>query len=193
MARLTILNPKPARPKLDPVPLAQQIPWEAMDVSAGEALLGLEQSVAQLHGVHPEQLTDDAARIAFWTSLYNAPILHCLRRRPLEGSLLRHMQMFDRIAYVVGGCDYSLNLIEHGILRANRRLPFSLRCPLRSADERLTACHLTRRPAHPLRPQLPGRPPERRGARPASLAHAGRALLIEASEASRSSAVSATR
>jgi hypothetical protein len=77
--------------------------------------------------------------IAFWVNLYNALILHCLCLKPIHGSLLRHLRLFDKIAYRVGDRDYPLNLIENGLLRRNRRQPYRLRRPMRRSDPRLAS------------------------------------------------------
>ncbi len=139
MARATILNPDAAPLHLDPVDLSEQILAEAKSVQGPEHCARLDRLTAQLHGVDPDGLAGDSERIAFWANLYNALILHCLCLRPLKGSLLRHLRMFDRIAYGVGGHDYPLNLIEHGVLRGNRRPPFRVRRLLGQSDPRLAA------------------------------------------------------
>jgi hypothetical protein len=139
MARARILNPGAAAPPVDPVALSEQILGEVKSVQSPEQCARLDRLTAQLHGVNPEELAGDRARTAFWANLYNSLILHCLCLKPLRGNLLRHLRMFDRIAYRVGGHDYPLNLIEHGILRGNRRPPFRLRRPLSDHDPRLAA------------------------------------------------------
>jgi hypothetical protein len=139
MARLRILNPNPALAKLDAVPLSRQVLAEAKAIEEPGRCARLDALAAQLHGVAPERIGGDAARVAFWANLYNALMLHCLCLRPLRGSLLWHLRLFNRVAYRVGGHDYPLNLIENGILRANRRAPFRLRRPLRPSDPRLAA------------------------------------------------------
>jgi hypothetical protein len=119
------------------VPLSQAVLAEARAVGGPEQCSRLDQLTAQLHGVAPDRIQGDRARIAFWVNLYNALIMHCLCLKPLRGSLLRHQRMFDRVAYRVGGLDYPLNLIEHGLLRRNRRPPYRLGRPLRPSDPRL--------------------------------------------------------
>jgi hypothetical protein len=139
MARAAILNPGPGPFDLSPVDLSEEILAEAKALQSPEQCARLDRLAAQLHGVTPEQLSGDLERIAFWANLYNALILHCLCLRPLKGNLLRHLRMFDRIAYRVGAHDYPLNVIEQGVLRANRRPPFRPRRPLRRSDPRLSS------------------------------------------------------
>lgn len=126
-------------PEADPVALSQAVLAQARSVERAEQCPRLDQLAARLHAVEPSRIEGDAARIAFWVNLYNALLLHRLCQRPVRGSILRHRRMFGKVAYEVGRIGYSLNLIEHGLLRGNRRPPLGLRRPLRKGDPRLAA------------------------------------------------------
>ena len=139
MARVRQLNPKPAVPTLGPVELSQAILTEARAAASPGECAALDRLAGELRGIDPAAIKGDAERIAFWINLYNALVLHCLCLNPLHGSLLRHLRLFDRIAYRVGEHEFPLNLIENGILRRNRRAPLRLRRPLRAGDPRLAA------------------------------------------------------
>lgn len=89
--------------------------------------------------IDPYAIEGDAARIAFWINLYNAKITQELSERPRTGSLLRHRGLFRRVGCEVGGEFFSLDVIEHGVLRLNSKPPYSLRRILRSGDPRLGA------------------------------------------------------
>jgi len=136
MARAEVLNPEPAPAEIEPVALSREMLTEAKAAAEPGECARLDALAAQLHDVAPERIDGDASRIAFWVNVYNALMLHCLCLRPLRGSLLRHLRLFDRVAYRVGAHDYPLNVIENGILRANRRAPFRLRPPFRPSDPR---------------------------------------------------------
>lgn len=125
--------------EVDAVPLSQQILNAAKDLAGPEDCGALDALASQLHRVAPEHIPGDASRIAFWVNLYNAGVLHALCLRPLRGSLIWHLRMFDRVAYRVGAHDYSLNMIENGVLRLNARAPYRLQRPFRAADPRLAA------------------------------------------------------
>jgi hypothetical protein len=125
--------------ELDPVELSRELLAEARSATEPEQCARLDSLAAQLHHVSPSEIDGDHARTAFWVNLYNGLILHCLCRWPVRGSLLFHLRLFDRTAYVIGGLDYPLNLIEHGILRGNRRAPLRARRPLRRSDLRLAS------------------------------------------------------
>lgn len=139
MTRLRTLNPQGGAARLEAVELSRELLHAARTLDGDRARAELDQLAAQLHGLRPERLEGDACRIAFWANVYNALILDCLARRPLRGSLLRHLRLFDRVAYRVGGHVYPLNLIEHGLLRRNARPPYRPRRLLRSGDPRLAA------------------------------------------------------
>lgn len=69
----------------------------------------------------------DAARIALWVNLYNATVTKEFSERPRKGSLLRHRGVFRKVGCEVGGDFFSLDVIEHGVLRLNSKPPYSLR------------------------------------------------------------------
>ena len=113
---------------------AEEILSEALTVRNAEKCARLDELSGRLHQVDPATIEGDGARIAFWLNIYNALLLHCLCLRPVRGSILRHRRMFGEVAYVVGDHGYSLNVIEHGLLRGNRRPPLGVRCVLRKSD-----------------------------------------------------------
>jgi hypothetical protein len=100
---------------------------------------GIEEAAAGLEAIDPAALGPDGARIAFWLNLYNARLLGSLAERPRSGHLFRHRRMFRRQGYEVGGLLYTLDVIEHGVLRRNARPPYSPRRLLRRGDPRLPA------------------------------------------------------
>jgi len=66
-------------------------------------------------------------RLAFWINLYNTMVVHGVVELGIERSVKEKAGFFDRLKYDVGGHVFSLNDIEHGILRENRRVPYRLR------------------------------------------------------------------
>jgi len=139
MSGATVLNRRAAEPVLEAVELSRRILGEARSVSSPAECTALDRLTGQLHKVDPTRIDGDAARIAFWANLYNALMLHCVCLKPVRGSMLMHLRLFSKVAYDVGGHRYSLNLIEHGVLRRNRRAPFHLRRALRASDPRLAS------------------------------------------------------
>ena len=74
---------------------------------------------AALRTFDPGRLNTDESRTAFWINIYNALLIHGVIAYGEKQSLLKIRGAFERIAYVIGGYRYSLDDIEHGILRGN--------------------------------------------------------------------------
>lgn len=79
----------------------------------------------------------DDGRRAYWLNAYNSTLRAALDARPRSGHLFRHRRLFKTATHRAGGLDYSLDVIEHGILRGNKRPPYGLRPLLRPGDPRL--------------------------------------------------------
>lgn len=62
-------------------------------------------------------------RIAFFVNIYNALCLHAHVVNGPPNSVLRRYTFFRALSYRVGGLDLTLDDIEHGILRGNKRPP----------------------------------------------------------------------
>ena len=77
--------------------------------------------------------------MAFWLNTYNELVRETFARFPVEGRLWRHRGLFDRVSREIDGLSYTPNVIEHGVLRRNRRPPFSLRRVLSDGDPRLAS------------------------------------------------------
>jgi hypothetical protein len=75
-------------------------------------------------------------RLAFWINLYNTIVIHGVIELGLEQSVKEFPRFFDRVTYEIGGYFFSLNAIEHGILRGNRRPPYCLFRPFQKGDPR---------------------------------------------------------
>ena len=71
----------------------------------------------------PAAFRGDAARIAFWINTYNERLLGFLAERPRSGHLFRHRRLFRRETFEIGGLAYTLDVIEHGLLRLQRPSP----------------------------------------------------------------------
>jgi hypothetical protein len=77
-----------------------------------------------------------SARLAFWINVYNALALHAIVALRIRRSVQEVPLLFARACYRVGGFLLSLDQIEHGILRANRRRLFPPLRPFRRLDPR---------------------------------------------------------
>jgi hypothetical protein len=96
-----------------------------------------ERAAARLAETAPEKLGTRAERLAFWINVYNALALHGVVRLRLRRSVWQVWNFFGRVSYRVGDHVLSLDEIEHGVLRGNRRRlpppwpPFGRRDPRR--------------------------------------------------------------
>jgi hypothetical protein len=105
-----------ARPKLqvlNTTPSRQLEATEALEAARNADWHTLEQAMFTA----PE--TELEAR-AFWLNLYNALNLHAMHVAGINTSVLEVPGFYSRFAYRVSDHDFSLNDIEHGVLRGNR-------------------------------------------------------------------------
>lgn len=78
-----------------------------------------------------------AAQNAFWVNVFNAVVLRDAPELALAGSVREVEGFFDRPRLSIGGLAYSLDDIEHGLLRGNVPKFGRLRSPMRHDDPRL--------------------------------------------------------
>jgi hypothetical protein len=81
-------------------------------------------------------LTGRSARLAFWINVYNALVLHAIVALRIRRSVHEVPLFFTRVSYLIGGFRLSLDDIEHGVLRANRRRHFPPFPPFGRLDPR---------------------------------------------------------
>ncbi|HYI35979.1 MAG TPA: DUF547 domain-containing protein [Thermoleophilaceae bacterium] len=108
-------------------------------VSLSARLLDDPGDHGHLGEVDPLALASQEARVAFWLNVYNALLRGELAERPRTGNLIRHRRLFRSAGWLVGEHRYTLDQIEHGLLRRNARPPYALRSLLRAGDPRLSA------------------------------------------------------
>ncbi|KAE8719820.1 Phytosulfokin receptor 1 [Hibiscus syriacus] len=89
-----------------------------------------------LQRVNLQLLTPDE-KLAFFLNLYNAMVIHAVVTIGHPEGLLDRRAFFNDFQYVIGGYPYSLNIIQNGILRNNRKSPYSLVKPFGNGDRRL--------------------------------------------------------
>ncbi|KAJ8759249.1 hypothetical protein K2173_006769 [Erythroxylum novogranatense] len=76
-------------------------------------------------------------KLAFFLNLYNAMAIHAVIRLGSPQGAIDRRSFYSDFQYIVGGYSYSLNTIKNGILRNNRRSPYSLVKPFGNGDKRL--------------------------------------------------------
>lgn len=72
-----------------------------------------------LRSFDPSVLETREERLAFWINTYNALVVHGVIAAGIPESVLDLPAFFENTAYEIGGLRYSLDPIEHGILRGN--------------------------------------------------------------------------
>jgi hypothetical protein len=92
---------------------------------------------SRLQSFDLQSLKDRKQKLAFWINIYNAAVIHGVIELGLKKSVKEVSLFFDRIMYKIGGYRFSLNDMEHGILRGNRRPPYRLWRPFGKNDPRL--------------------------------------------------------
>lgn len=96
----------------------------------------LQDCIHRLGDLEPTVWPQQVQR-AFWINLYNVLVLHAVAGRGHPGqNPLRQLVFFWRKNWVIGGHRWSLDDIEHGILRGNRRNPFWPLGPFSPGDPR---------------------------------------------------------
>lgn len=95
-----------------------------------QALSDLRDEASTLIGLDLRaELRSREEALAFWINLYNALVLHGALAMRVSRSMQELPGFFARAAYNVGGLHHSLDVIEHGLLRANRGHPRRLGVP----------------------------------------------------------------
>jgi len=106
-------------------------------LSGSAELAAALEAARGLASVRLDTLTSRDTRLAFWINVYNALVLHGIVNLGVRRSVARAWNFFGRVAYRVDGAVFSLDDVEHGVLRGNRRRilpplrPFAARDPRR--------------------------------------------------------------
>jgi hypothetical protein len=75
-------------------------------------------------------------RLPFWLNVYNALVLHAVVVRGVTDSVRSVGDFYGESKYEVGGLEFSLDDVEHGLLRANEPARRGARRPMRDDDPR---------------------------------------------------------
>ncbi|WAR22899.1 DPTOR-like protein [Mya arenaria] len=76
-------------------------------------------------------------KLAFFINVYNALVIHANVTMGPPVNLWQRYKFFNTVKYIIGGQQYSLQDIENGVLRANRRGMGMILKPFGSSDPRL--------------------------------------------------------
>ena len=138
-----VVEPGPAAERLQTLMLAAlgrhtddrgRVDYGRLAVS--DAFAAAEASARALAGAPVASLTGRGERLAFWINVYNALVLHGIVRLGIRRSVRYRWNFFGRVSYRVGGHGLSLDDVEHGVLRDNRRRPWPPLRPFGAGDGR---------------------------------------------------------
>jgi hypothetical protein len=77
-----------------------------------------------------------AQTLAMFINLYNTLVIHAYIHFGPPTTSWQRRRFFYKAAYMIGGHAFSLNDIEHGILRSNRKQPFAFQRQFAPSDPR---------------------------------------------------------
>lgn len=82
-------------------------------------------------------LLNEVERKAFFLNVYNSLMIHAIAVMSKPRTMFERVSLYNTAAYNIGGRAYSLNMIEHGVLRSNRpgNGPFA-QAPFADSDAR---------------------------------------------------------
>ncbi len=90
-----------------------------------------------LNDFDPISLVKRGDRISFWLNVYNALLLHAIVMREVKESVIKASGFYNDTYYKIGPHQYTLDEIEHGILRGNSKKYRCLMALLGRTDLRL--------------------------------------------------------
>jgi hypothetical protein len=111
------------------------VDYKAMGDSA--AFAEYEQTAKGLAALDLDRLSTREAKLAFWINIYNALVVHGILALHLKRSVKEVSGFFAKVSYHIGGHVFSLDDIEHGILRGNKKKHLFSRKPFRGGDDRI--------------------------------------------------------
>jgi hypothetical protein len=93
----------------------------AKALSPRDAAKSLSELSAGLEAPQPSAPSDQ--RCAFWLNVYNALVIHAVLTFELRETVKELPRLFARVRYRLGAETFTLDDIEHGVLRGNRGHP----------------------------------------------------------------------
>lgn len=95
------------------------------------------ESARRLQSVDLARVSARGERLAFWINVYNALVLHGIVSLRVRRTVREVWNFFGRVSYRIGGFTFSVDDIEHGVLRGNRRRSWPPFRPFGRHDPRL--------------------------------------------------------
>ncbi|XP_061697698.1 uncharacterized protein zgc:152951 isoform X2 [Syngnathoides biaculeatus] len=105
-------------------------------MSANPAFQRYSELAIQLQRVHLRSLSREET-LAFFINIYNALVIHGYLRMGAPTNKWQRYRFFNYVSYLIGGEVFTLQDIENGVLRGNRKGVAQLRRPFSKTDPRL--------------------------------------------------------
>ncbi|MFP4324124.1 MAG: DUF547 domain-containing protein [Anaerolineales bacterium] len=93
-------------------------------LQASDIYAEYRQITAHLRDFELASVDSREEKLAFWINLYNALSIDGIIALGIRESMQEYVAFGDRVAYDIGGYFFSIEDIEHGILRANAGHPY---------------------------------------------------------------------
>lgn len=84
-----------------------------------------EEEICELQSISLSYM-NDTTKMAFVLNVYNLMIKYAFCKFGIPNTNMNRASFFDDVQINVGGCIFSFNDLEHGILRANTKHPYQL-------------------------------------------------------------------
>ncbi|XP_056887107.1 uncharacterized protein zgc:152951 isoform X2 [Takifugu flavidus] len=105
-------------------------------MSANPAFQRYAELAIQLQRVELLSLSREE-KLAFFINIYNALVIHGYLRLGAPTNMWQRYRFFNYVSYLIGGEVFTLQDIENGVLRGNRKGMAQLRRPFSKTDPRL--------------------------------------------------------
>ena len=156
LARKVLNDEAPATSSASPTEIAEalrklrnELKTEALDedgqvdyakLQGSPTFAEMKRTSGLLQAINPDEMIDDATRIAFWINLYNVLAIHGVLALGIRESVMEIPSFFGVVAYRVGDLVLTLDEIENGVLRRNAPHPATGTRPFDDDDPRLALC-----------------------------------------------------
>ncbi|KFH09410.1 dishevelled/Egl-10/leckstrin domain protein [Toxoplasma gondii VAND] len=106
-------------------------------VKSDARYLEFQIAVCELQTVDLLNLKSEGVKKAFLLNIYNLLCKHALIELGVPSDSMSRKTFFSSVSYCIGGYRFTLNELENGLLRCNRRACYSLTKPFGFRDQRL--------------------------------------------------------
>lgn len=106
------------------------------DMKGSEAFEEYRAITEKLKSFDLNSLDTREKKLSFWINIYNSLVVHGIIQLDVKDSVRDVSGFFENVSYNIGGYYFSLDQIEHGILRGNVKKHLLAGRPFSTSDER---------------------------------------------------------